>query len=71
MKTKKIQKNGLPERKRQPNFIENGILSPKNSKDESFGDLKLFQNQTLGNYLQNEVWGKSFSKSKRIGENGR
>ena len=56
----------MPERKWQPNFIENGILSPKNSKDESFGDLKLFKNQNLGNYLQNEVWENLFQNQRRL-----
>ena len=67
----------MPERKWQPNFIENGILNPKNSKDESFGDLKLFKNQNLGNYLQTglgiyffEIKGKEFWRMARGSEGG-
>ena len=46
------------------NFIENGIVSPKNSKDESFGDLKLFKTRNLGNYLQNEAWENLFQNQR-------
>ena len=69
-KTKKIRKwhakKKRKEKKRRPNFIENGILSPKNSKDESFGNLKLFKNRNLGNYLQNEVWENLFQNLKEM-----
>ena len=41
-------------RKWQQILLEMGFLGPKNSKDESFWDLKLFENQE--NYLQNGVW---------------
>ena len=54
------------ERKRRPNFIENGILSPKNPKDESLGGLKLFKNRNLGNYLQNEVWENLFQNQREL-----
>ncbi|CBI29049.3 unnamed protein product, partial [Vitis vinifera] len=51
------------------NFIENGIVSPKNSKDEGFGDLKLFKkNRNLGNYLQNEVWENLFQNQRGLEE---
>ena len=56
----------MSERKRQPNFIENGIVSPKNSKDESFGDLKLFKNRNLGYYLQNEAWENLFQNQRGL-----
>ena len=56
----------MPEGKWQPNFIENGISVSKNSKDESFGDLKLFKNRNLENYLQNEVWENYFQNLKEM-----
>ena len=42
----------MPERKWQPNFIENGMLVSKNPKDENFDDLKSFKNQKLENHFK-------------------
>ena len=42
------------------------FLGPKNSKDEKFGDLKLFKNRNLENYLQNGVCENYFQKSKMM-----
>ena len=56
-------KSGLSERKWQPNFIENGILVSKNSKDERLDDLKSFKKTEVGKTFENEVR-KLFLKSK-------
>ena len=42
------------------------MLSPKNFKDEIFGDLKSFKNRNFGNYLQNEVWENLFQNQRGL-----
>ena len=42
----------MPERKWQPNFIENGMLVSKNPKDGKFDDLKSLKNQKLENHFK-------------------
>ena len=43
----------MPERKWQPNFIENGMLVFKNLKDGKFDDLKSFKKKRkLENHLK-------------------
>ena len=61
----------MPERKWQPNFIENGMLVPKGAFGmKSLGDLKLFENQNLSNYSQSEVQEIHFQKQRRGNERG-
>ena len=58
--------NGLLKRKWQPILLKMGLTNPKNSKDENFGDLKLFKNRNLENYLQNEVWENYFQNQRGL-----
>ena len=60
-----VMKNAC-RRKWQQILLEMEFLGPKNSKDESFWDLKLFKNQE--NYLQNGVWEIIFKIRKGVQE---
>ena len=55
----------MPERKWQPNLIENGPLVSKNPKDGKCDSLKSFKNQKLEKSLQNGVR-ELFSKEKHF-----
>ena len=43
--------NGSPEGKWRPNFIKNGMLVPKNSKDGKFDDLKSLKKNRSGKII--------------------